>query len=467
MSQRVDWEIPKNGEKLSILAAVLIYLAFQVNAVFHHGWWGQDFAMHKKWMAEAISRPWYFLWHLDPTRTGLPLYEWLTGTVYKILNGRHWLEVVALLSIAFNTAALLLLYSLLRRFISRALIRLACFFFIVFAPFAMITAVVYGADSITLPLFIIMLSLIVHVPHFADDRRKFWLIVIALVFCLIFAIGNKMTFVTQIPSVLLSLIALYRVGLLQKDQLIRASIVIAVICGAPILTAKAHTHGEYNFPFGKVPGSEMSLRDILFFRKADPHVLSAPAYNEQSPVDAPAQGVWPAHNHNLLIKDKFSYPALLHLAIYTDIMNIYQDDRRGGEFGERSVVNRRRMRRAVRTGLLFSIAFLILTPIAAVRSLYSTFIQKRVDSVGLAIVTICGSIWYLNIVAGFPFVMAYIGGYWLPRLVVPALICFFLLSFSEADRLLRSRSRAWSAAILFLVIIQAGLQLSFLWPTGR
>lgn len=110
-----SWPTPRKLEEVSVAAAILIYLAFQVNAVFHRGWWGQDFDVHNQWMLEAMAHPWYFLWHLEPGRTGLPVYEWLTGIVHALVNGWRWLEIVALLSICFTTASLLLLYSLLHK----------------------------------------------------------------------------------------------------------------------------------------------------------------------------------------------------------------------------------------------------------------------------------------------------------------------------------------------------------------
>jgi len=47
----------------------------------------------------------------------------------------------------------------------------------------------------------------------------------------------------------------------------------------------------------------------------------------------------------------------------------------------------------------------------------------------MSIMGVSASLYYLNIVSGFPFVRAYYAGYWLPRLVQPALLCFVVMAF--------------------------------------
>src|SRR5205085_5247887 len=73
--------------------------------------------------------------------------------------------------------------------------------------------------------------------------------------------------------------------------------------------------------------------------------------------------------------------------------------------------------------------------------------------------------WFLNIVAFLPFIPgAYNAGYWLPRLIAPALLGFFLVAFVFLDRL-RKISRSLQIAVVVLVVIQSTLNASFLWPS--
>ena len=91
----------------------------------------------------------------------------------------------------------------------------------------------------------------------------------------------------------------------------------------------------------------MDWRSLLFFKAADLHVLDAPGYDERIQVNE--QEV-----QNLLINNKHSQPALLHLSTYTDVMNIFQYDASDAYFGPRSDVNQRRMSLAVKSAVLLS-----------------------------------------------------------------------------------------------------------------
>ena len=73
--------------------------------------------------------------------------------------------------------------------------------------------------------------------------------------------------------------------------------------------------------------------------------------------------------------------------------------------------------------------------------------------------------WFANIVGFLPFVgTAYLLGFWLPRLILPALLLFLLLTFFLLDRTMQGalgRSAAWVA--LVAVTAQSALQVAFLW----
>jgi hypothetical protein len=206
----------------------------------------------------------------------------------------------------------------------------------------------------------------------------------------------------------------------------------------------------------------MSIRDIVFLHKADLHVFRAPAYFE--PVRPPGPAVFT--QYELQQQHKYSYAALLHLGMYTDVLNIYQYDPTDSVFGWRSAPNASRMRLAVKTGLLFSLAFLILTPIGVSRALYGSLLRRDPRQAFRSILAVCALGWFLNIVVFLPDVPTYQGGYWLPRYIIPALICFITVSWWALDRFLSGRSPAWGMVICLLVVLQSLLHLSFLWPWG-
>jgi hypothetical protein len=73
---------------------------------------------------------------------------------------------------------------------------------------------------------------------------------------------------------------------------------------------------------------------------------------------------------------------------------------------------------------------------------------------------------FLNIVVFLPFIPgAFAGGYWLPRLVAPSLLCFFTLLFIGLDRLF-GQWRGLALACFTLVVVQSVFHLKFLWPAA-
>jgi hypothetical protein len=194
--------------------------------------------------------------------------------------------------------------------------------------------------------------------------------------------------------------------------------------------------------------------------------LAAPPYGELSPGKKRSDDLWTNNPFRLLIPHRHSFPALVHLAIFTDILNIFQYDPTNDYFGKRSRANMSRMRLAVKSGLLFSLAGMLLIPWAALQSIYLSLRWRRAEYTVRALIAITGLGWFLNIVVFLPNVVAYAGGFWLPRLYMPALLCFCLLSAMALDDLLAAHSIIWRRVILALVVFQSLVQLSFLWPWG-
>ncbi len=452
-------------ERCGVVVAFCLYLIFQINAAFHHGSWGQDFDSHRAWISSAVANPWQYATVLDAGRTNPPLYELLCAAVYKITNGIHYLEVIALMSIVLNTLGLLLLYQLIRRSIRDPLLRLSCLIFIMFLPFAMITELVLATDALAIPIFLGLLYLL-NILAIEQDGRAFWRTIAGITVLLVVGVGTKLTFGSQICASIAAIWVLQRTNLVTKRRAITACMVILLGTGVPLIAGRLLTKGSYNLLLGTMPGSEMTLRDILFFRAHDLHLLRAPVYDEHSAKPAPKVGVIAAHDLELLIKDKYSYPGLLEVAVFTDILNIYQYDPTDSYFGARSAANMRRMRIAVKTGLLFFFSILILTPIVIGKALWKTFVRKQPAAASATIIGLCSVAWYLNIVSGFLVVPAYISGYWIPRLVAPALIAFVVLAMIAIDEFTSTRSRKWTVTIFILVLFQSAVQLSFLWPWG-
>jgi hypothetical protein len=182
--------------------------------------------------------------------------------------------------------------------------------------------------------------------------------------------------------------------------------------------------GSWSALFVEVAGSRAS--DSTYFQSVAHHyeVLNAPALNRK--VDG---------KFDLLVENKHSFPALLHLAIFTDIMNIYQFDPYDHYFGIRTLRNHHRMRWAVRSGILISVLTLAGVIALLARSTITVLLRRDSRDIRIFIVLLFCVAWFANIVAFLPFVPnSYMGGYWTPRLLAPALIGFFIPGFTFLDR---------------------------------
>jgi hypothetical protein len=447
------------AEHFAIRFALVIYLLFQINAAFHHGSWGQDFESQKAWTSHAFADPWHFLIAAEATRPEPPLYHLLAALVVKITGGVHYLEVIALLSIAINTVALVVYYKLLRLLLNDRLIRIAGFLFLAFLPVFMIHAIVLATDALCVPTAVVTYYLLIRVSR-EQDSRKIKRYLVGITCTLLIGMANKFLFVSQGVAVLIALAIFVWTHRLRRADVIKGFVAVLLLTIAEttmILRVKA------SLAFNTTAGTEMAPRDILLLHRPDIHILNAPPYNRAAD---PRDGTPVTFPYELLRFHRYSYAALVHLGIFTDILNIYQYDPTDSYFGARSQTNQKRMQVAVKTGLLFSVSGLILTALIIFKSFYGSIVRRRSEDAEQAALATCGLGWFLNIVVFLPAVPAYPGGFWPPRLILPALLCFTVLSAVAIERLLARRPRTWAKAILATVILQSLLQLSFLWPWG-
>jgi hypothetical protein len=123
------------------------------------------------------------------------------------------------------------------------------------------------------------------------------------------------------------------------------------------------------------------------------------------------------------------------------------------------------MRLAGMVGLPFFLLALVAVPVMFARGMYAALVTHNHRGRLTVLIALLAGAFYINIVGFLPYVPdAYYGGYWLPRLVVPALLCFYALGFALLDGVL---PRAWHSArwlCLLLVVAQAALHVSFLLP---
>ena len=446
-----------------VAAAFAVYAAFQVHALLHHGYWGQDWIAHKTWVREAARDPWTFATQYArdpnyPPRTNPPLYDLIGGLIRRVVGLKHYLAAIGLFDVIAGLVGMGFVTRFVWRLIRSPVLRAACVVFLLFLPFAMIHAAVIANDALATPVFWAVLWLLARF----DPRAAMPVFVrsaVGLAVALVAAVQVKFTFGCLIIAAALLLALQWWTGRLSARRMAIALGITVLIPGALTYAESVRFRREAGNSFGISPprrlaDAKMNPRSILWLRAADPDVLDAPPLN-----------LTVAGSYDLLMPNKHSLAALLHLAVFTDILNIYQYDPYDTYFGRRTAVNHSRMQAAVRAALPASVLAFAAVVALTGSALWSAIVRRRADDLLLLTVLMASIGWFLSLVVLYPLIpTAYYSGWWLPRLHAPALLGFFLAAFVALDRAM-ARFERFHVAVLAWAVVQSALQLSFLWPT--
>jgi hypothetical protein len=458
---------PSKHERRALLAAFVTYALVQINAILHHGTWGQDFVGHLIFVARAYRDPWKFATTFAEGQNNPPLFHMLVAGIFWLTGHVHALEVMSFITMLLNAGAIFLLYRLSLRVAPRApLVRVAATVFLLFLPAGMIHGIVLAADCLATPATVLVMYTLVRVAEAGRGRLgPFLLWCGAALLALFFAVSIKYTAVSLVPAAVVSLVAMW---FARAAGTVRTVVALVLVVGAPAAHAarmyvnyRAQQKSDLGVSMKMDPfTSEMNVRDVVFLRPADGELLDAPAYNKPSdPKDPNAPLLLAIHNRH-------SYLGLLHLAVFTDILNVYQYDPLDGYFGPRSKGNQRRMSLAVKTALAFSVPAAAVVPCVLVASAWGCLVRRRREKLLLLIVLTVSFAFFGIIVVFLPFTGSLGGGYWLPRLIVPALFGFFFTLFAWVGRTRFGASPVGGALVLGAVLFQTGLSTSFMLPWG-
>lgn len=392
------------------------------------GYCGQDFDYHYNLL---IGFPQTFSYKY----TNPPAIYAFGQAIGAFFSGTWMLELTALALLIINTLSLWLWYSIIKRIITSREVRYAALLMSAFVPFRVVHSIVFAADALTVPIFVSVTWLAIVL--FEEPRKplRTW---VKIAGWATLGVLSKYTFVGVLPA--LALIAFHEL-VIQKS--IRARLLVAVtalVClFVPLrvllvqmdLSAKAQGVTMVSQWVGRSEDSEMGVRDLVMFGPRDAEVLSAPEY----------------FRHQIYEPHKYSYPALLHLATFTDVLNYFQqkvdiarhvvDHKQQSTGIVRSSGVTLRSRFAVVASLPFSLLAFVGTVLIGVASLPRLLLNRGPVSRPLAIVAMLGLGFYAPVVVNITRVVgAYTAGYWLPRLVMPSLLTFLVLGFVLVDRVL-------------------------------
>jgi hypothetical protein len=304
-------------------------------------------------------------------------------------------------------------------------------------PFRVVHSVVFAADALTVPIFVLVARCAIQLFEKPALAVRTWveigcLMTIGLVF--------KYTFAGLLPA--LGLIALHELVHVEAG---RSRLIVALTAAGCLLAPSLvfliqmdlsrQTQGTIMVTQWLKPSQppEMNVGDIVKLKPRDIELLRAPQYFKDM--------IYQPH--------KYSYLGLLHLAAFTDVLNYFQQEpdigRHRFDHKQQSTGLTRfhtvnvRSRAAVIASLPFSLAALVATLLVGVASLPRLLLNRGPVPLPLAIVTALAVGFYAPIILNITsMAAAYVAGYWLPRLVMPALLTFLILGFVLLDRILAS-----------------------------
>jgi 4-amino-4-deoxy-L-arabinose transferase-like glycosyltransferase len=457
-------------ELIAISCIFIAVLALDLNAAFHGGGQGQDFYAHRRLTAQVVSDP--LTWFSQSRRrVDPPLYYFISAAVLRLAGPDNWLVALSVVNVFFNVSALLVLYFISRLLLQSVLLRICVLCFVGFLPAFVIPSVVIAADA-PCQLLCLLMVYFIGLAVLRKISLRFGLIgcITAAVLCVV----CKFISVALIAAFLATLL----LAVLSKQLRLRQ----AILGAALFLTATVplelflllQSPEGVAISFAGTEASrqlhlkKLQLRSVLFFRSGDLQLLDAPSHwpMTQNPKTS-SPSFW---NFN-----RYSYPALLCLGTFTDVQNLFQSktglDRepkepyKGGALvGKRSKLNQRLMKISMRIGVPIFICILFSLPIFCLDSLIRLFRQRSARDLIWLSAFLIGAAWLSFMVCLIPLTLgAYLGGYYLNRLVVPSLMICSLLFFAGLDRSPVFRQRYVASTLLCLVIAQSLLHFTFLW----
>jgi hypothetical protein len=404
--------------------------------IYHYGYNAQDFVTHRD---QILTYPRTFTYSINYS-AGL---AWLGSFVRVHVSASHYLEAIALVFLVLNAAALWILYAFLWLSLSWWQLRYASAAFVTFVPFRVTTAVALASDAFTLPLFAAAAACVLRLceePRRPGTWAALGLVLVGGTLCkysliglvppigllLLVAIGRRLPKGGRLPWVLAAVLTLALPALVLEFQL-RES-----------MKAHGYLSGAEWTPKDAPP--VMRWSDLLMLQRSDARLLSAPDYF-----------------HGKLYEPRaYSYPGLLLVSSFSDVLGNFQPplppvttawDHRTQDYvmRERSARSQALQEVSVWAGLVYSALALVGVAVCLALSVLSLTSGRPRIADAVVVLTLLALGYYAPLFyslhrLGHP----YSEGYWLPRLIIPSLLVFFILGFvalDQAAKLLERRNR--------------------------
>jgi hypothetical protein len=443
----------ESAERVIAGVIILLALAVQISAALRGGAIGQDFPIHYGNMLLAAGSPvrWIFGAY---QRTNPPLFCCFGALVFKAVGKDAWPYVIGVINACLNVPALVGIYVISRWLLTRPVLRLSLLCFIAFLPAFQITSVVFAADTYCQTPFV---GALIAIVAFLSGRIGFRTMAVWLTAAVAVLVSLKYTAVCLIPAGIVTFIVIGWIRRTTWRSALSAAIIYTLVTGLLagywIKQQPANISDHFEERMGRAlgPSNQMNLRSILFFRYGDLSLLGAPAYWKLVADD-------PHDPRSLFHANYFSYPGLLCLATFSDVLNIFQPKPKGVLYGQRTKYKQRLTQLASGLGVVCFIGIFIGFLFSVVQSARELFLNRGPGESAILILATFAFSWHvLIIVLLMTVTMATAFGYWLPRLILPSLMVYPLVALRSASVTSLGKSRIFNVALSSLVLVQSAV----------
>ena len=451
-----DVFLSSRWERIAIGLLLALFVVVGVNNIGNDAFEGQDYGFHVLSTFRLLNNP--NAWFAQDV-THRPLIYWIAINGFHLTHARAPFQFASIVFLLLNAGALWLLHDSTRRFIALPALRISALALIAFWPATTITTVVFAADAMAQPFFALLCWSLIRWHEAASERQA---TTFAALGGIALALGNfaKFTFILLPAGVLVLAFLAWRWRHANPRRvltLVSLAALVPTAVGAWLhhQAAAALEPDTDRHRFNWKGAGDMTWRTLLFPKSSDTRIFAAPGYWDPEIING-------KEYLPLLRENDYSYPALLHLGTFSDVLDFsYGGSQRSGR--PRPEPQKTFSQWSVRLGVLFTVPVVIAVLIFTTRTLRATVYPSRSPRFGAVIWLVLGLNWYVPLVITLPFVEhAYQWGYWLPRLVLPALWSFGLCLFTWIDEHI-VECTSLARVIAIIVGLQMCLQIGSVW----
>jgi 4-amino-4-deoxy-L-arabinose transferase-like glycosyltransferase len=415
-----------------------------VFAAFRGGYIGPDYYTH---FARLTEWPKIF----DFSTTSPPTYYLLGHWLFLVIGSNNGFPIaLSIAQSALNTFAMWWFFRYTEQRFGSRLIHLAMVFFLAFLPVRVIHAATIGTDSMTVPLFVLVLFLL---NRFLCEETPNVRSALFLGLGMAVAVWTKYSCMAFIPAVFIILLTLWAEHRWRFQRFVAICALSLLLPSALTVysfwaSSRVHGYNTEKHWLGKGEAPDMNYRDLLLVKRTDIQLFRAPEYFKRE----------------ILGGHRYSYVGLVHLGIFTDTMNLFQVLTVPQNFGSVFIPDQKArqpwktpvMQASMCLGVIWTVLVLVAVPWSLICA-FRNVTDRKVNREDLA--AILGIAFFLSVFLLIPFVHGgALFGYWTPRLILPALLSFYLAAFLFIDRKIVRGSTRIVGTVLLLVLVQCGIE---------